>query len=66
MLEGGRSKHGDDGHAVHMVGDGFAVFDAEAAPAFALSGLEAGQHMEEVKRGLWLIWWIVQRKVSQS
>ncbi len=30
-----------------MVCDGFAVGDAEAAPAFALGGFEAGEGVEE-------------------
>lgn len=42
-----RREHGDDGHAVHVVADGFAVIDAEAAPARALGGLEAFEQVEE-------------------
>ena len=34
-------QHGEDAHAVHVVGDALAVVDAEAAPARALGGLEA-------------------------
>jgi hypothetical protein len=30
-----------------VVGDGFAVGDAEAAPSFAFGGLEAGEDVEE-------------------
>lgn len=33
-----------------MVGDGFALRDVEAAPAFALFGLQA---LEEVEEGDW-------------
>lgn len=48
--EGRRAEEGDDGHAVHVVGDGFAVVDVEAAPALAFGGLEA---LEEVEEGEW-------------
>jgi len=48
--DGGRAEEGDDGHAVHVVGDGFAVVDAEATPAFAFGCLEA---LEEVEEGEW-------------
>ena len=34
-----------------MVGDRFAVVDAEAAPAFALGGFEALEEVEEGERG---------------
>lgn len=46
--EGRGREHGDDGHAVHVVGDGFPGCDAETAPAFALCGFEA---LEEVQEG---------------
>lgn len=42
----GRGKHRHDRHAVHVVGDGFAI-DAEAAPAFTLCGLQALKEVEE-------------------
>jgi len=48
--EGGWTEHGDDGHAVHMVGDGFAMVDAEATPAFALGCFEALEEVEEGER----------------
>ena len=34
-----------------MIGDGLAVVEAEAAPAFALGGFEALEHVEEGDRG---------------
>lgn len=37
-----------------MVGDGFAVGDAEAAPAFAGGGLEALDGVEEGEGGGWV------------
>jgi hypothetical protein len=40
--------HGEDAHAVHVVGDALAVLDAEAAPTCALGGLEA---LEQVEKG---------------
>ena len=43
----GGAEHGDEGHAVHVVGDGFAGGEAEAAPAFALGCLEASEEVEE-------------------
>lgn len=48
--ERGGGKHGHDRHAVHMVAYGFAAVNAEAAPAFALGGLEALKNVEEWKR----------------
>ena len=52
-------EHGDEGHAVHVVGDGLAGGDAEAAPAFAFGGLESVEEMEE---GDWARlgggWWV--------
>ena len=57
--EGGRGQHRHDGHAVHVVGDGFAVVDVEAAPAFAFGGFEAREEVEEGEGGGWLggCWW---------
>ena len=49
--EGGGRQHGDDGHAVHVVGDGLAGADVEAAPAFALGGFEALEEVEEGEGG---------------
>jgi hypothetical protein len=40
-------READQGHAVHVVADGFAVVEAEAAPAFALGGFQAFKHVEE-------------------
>lgn len=51
--ERGGGQHGEDGHAVHVVCDRFTVGDAEAAPAFARGGFEAG---EEVEEGEWCCW----------
>ena len=45
--EAGGAEEGYESHAVHVVADGFAVLQAEAAPAFALGGFEAFQHVEE-------------------
>ncbi len=43
-------------HAVHVVGDGFAI-DAETAPAFAFCGLQALKEVEEGNgRGGVLLW----------
>lgn len=42
-----RGKHRHDRHAIHVVGDRFAI-DSEAAPALALGSLEA---FEQVKEG---------------
>lgn len=44
--------HGQDAHAVHVVGDALAVVDAEAAPTGALGGLEA---LEKVEEGDWRV-----------
>ena len=54
-----RRQHRDDGHAVHVVGDGFAVADAEAPPAFALGGFEAREEVQEGEGGgrLRAGWW---------
>lgn len=41
------SHHGEDGHAVHVVGNGLAIVNAEAAPASALGSLEALEQVEE-------------------
>ena len=49
--EGGGAEEGYQSHAVHVVADGFAVVEAEAAPAFALGGLEALEEVEEGDRG---------------
>lgn len=55
-------EHGDDGHAVHVVGDGLAGGDAEAAPSLALGGLEP---VEQVEEGDWAwlgwCWWVGER-----
>jgi len=48
--EGRGCEHGDERHAVHVVGDGLGVVEAEAAPAFTLGGFEA---LEEVEEGDW-------------
>ena len=53
--EGGGSEHSDNGHAVHVVGYGFAGCDVEAAPAFALRGFKA---LEEVEEGDGGRWWV--------
>ena len=57
---GGR-EHGDEGHAVHVVGDGLAGVDAEAAPAFAFGGLEPVEQVEEWDWA-WLgwCWWVCE------
>jgi len=45
--EGRGAEESYQSHAVHVVADGLAVVEAEAAPAFALGGLEAFEHVEE-------------------
>ena len=45
-----------------MVCNAFAVIDAEATPAFAFGGFEAGEEMEEGDggisvRGVAAVWW---------
>ena len=52
--QGGGSEHGDYGHAVHVVGDGFAVEEAHAPPAFAFGGFEAREEVEEGD-GCWVV-----------
>lgn len=47
----GWAEHGDYGHAVHVVGDGFTIVDAEAAPAFAFVRFEAFDCVKEGKGG---------------
>jgi len=42
-----RAEHGDDGHAVHVVGDRFAVVDTDSAPALALGSLQTFKKVEE-------------------
>ena len=51
--ERGGREHRHDGHAVHVVGDGFARRgqDVEAAPAFAFGRLEALEEVEEGEGG---------------
>lgn len=48
--QGRRGHHRHDRHAVHMVRDGLAIIDAEAAPALALGGLKALDQVEEGDR----------------
>lgn len=41
------TEHRDDGHAVHVIGNAFAMIDCKASPTFAFGGLEA---LEEVEK----------------
>ena len=45
--EGGGRAHQDDGHPVHVVGDGLGVRDTEAGPAGTRGRLEAFDQVEE-------------------
>ena len=45
--EGGWAQQGEDGHAVHVVRNGFAMVYAEAAPSFTGGGFQAFQEVEE-------------------
>lgn len=45
--EGRWAQHGQDGHAVHVVRNGFAMVYAEAAPSFTGGGFQAFQEVEE-------------------
>lgn len=50
--ERGGGHHGKNRHAVHVVANGFAVGDAEAAPPRALGGFEALKEVEEGNGGV--------------
>ena len=52
--QAGGAEQREDRHSVHVVGDGFAVGDAEAAPAFAFGGFEAFEEVEEGEGGVWV------------
>lgn len=56
LAQRGWAEQGEDRHSVHMIGDGFAGGDGEAAPTFAGRGLQALEDVEKGDGGRWIGW----------